>query len=234
VGNVLFFFKLQISYPFMTLSLIWDTLTEHKEKVTTVVDREALKVVSNINLQSIVYDYHINLFKKIIRKKSTNINNLELSLMFIHFANYFTRPPDNSKSIFYGSDISINPGYLYTKFNAASIWQFMLQNYKKFGLGILSSEKESNTFMYVLEDFKEMACFEKLDHDQRPKVVFIMHNDESRKNNLLSETEKKYYLDQSNLKTEFLYISYFVLYDKEACGMKPAKSRKLLSKWFVS
>jgi len=79
----------------MTLSLIWDSLTENKDKVTGIINREALTVVSNINLQSIVYDYHINLFKKIIRKKSTDVNNLELSLMFINFANYFTRVKDS-------------------------------------------------------------------------------------------------------------------------------------------
>jgi len=74
-----------------------------------------------------------------------------------------------------------------------------LQNYKKYGLGILS-EKDSNTYMYVLEDFKDIPCFEKLESDQRPKVVFIMHNEESKNNNPPSKPENRFSLDQVTFK----------------------------------
>jgi len=90
VKTVLFFFKLQISYPFLSLTVFWNTLTENKDKVTSIVNKEAQKIFSNLNLQTLIYDYHITYFKEIFSQSSSQaITNLDLPLMFMHFATYF-------------------------------------------------------------------------------------------------------------------------------------------------
>jgi len=81
-----------------------------------------------------------------------------------------------------------------------------------------------------LEDYQEAPLFQELNKEARPKVVFIMHNEQSKRSNINSEAEKKFYLDESNINTEFLYISYFVLYNKEDCGMKLEQIKSEIAK----
>jgi len=247
VKTVLFFFKLQISYPFLSLTILWNTLTENKDKITNIVSKEAQKIFSNLNLHTIIYDYHINYFKEIFSRNSFQaINTLDLPLMFMHFATYFDqvsfyllkilisfKPPVDSNNVFYGSNYSIIPGYLYTKFNPASVWHFLSINHKKYGLNPLVQEN-TVSHMFIFAEDSPIPLFEKLDPEDRPRVVLMTHTEESQKNNLLAEVEKVY-LDQvynysffqlnftffqSNLNQDFLSISYFVLYDKEATGLK--------------
>jgi len=52
--------------------------------------------------------------------------------------------------------------------------------------------------MYVLEDYSEAPLLHDLDRHSRPQVVFIMHNEQSKKDNIPAEAEKKLHLDEVN------------------------------------
>ena len=100
--------------------------------------------------------------------------------------------------------MSINPGYLYTKFNATSIWQFVASNHRKYGLVPLVQDSNASN-LYIIVDYALTPLFEKLEDEDRPRIVLMTHTEQSKKDNLLTEPEKKLYLDQVMIILPYFY-----------------------------
>lgn len=79
----------------------------------------------------------------------------------------------------------------------------MAVNSEKYGLEPIV-ESDNSIHMYVLVDYSAIPEYEAMDPELRPKILFIMHSDESKKN--LQEPEKKLHLDQE----VFLSIAKFI------------------------
>ena len=71
----------------------------------------------------------------------------------------------------------------------------MAVNSEKYGLEPIV-DSDNSVHMYVLVDYSTIPEYETMDPEQRPKILFIMHSDESKKSGLLQEPEKKLNIDQ--------------------------------------
>lgn len=87
--NLIFVLKIQLSFPFVSFSLHWNTDLDRKDKMKQLVNNEIEKLQKNFKLDYYIYDYHISLIKQIVYKGLTGVDKLDLPLMLVHLINNF-------------------------------------------------------------------------------------------------------------------------------------------------
>ena len=80
-----------MSFPFLSYSLHWNTDLDKKDKMKPIINDEIERIRESIDLNHHVYDYHINLIKRIVYGGVAGIDKLDLPLMLVHLMTHYAQ-----------------------------------------------------------------------------------------------------------------------------------------------
>lgn len=211
--NIIFILKIQLHYPFVSISLCYNNHLNEKEKDKLDMEKERDKIKEALNIDKQVYESQIDLLKRMLYGAGfTSVTELNLPLMLRNFCSFYKRAPEKANYPLLGVNLKINMSFM-MKFSPPSIWNFFVNNQKRYGM--TSLENPSALQILTLKDYSNIPIIDKnYSPEKKPLIFFILYNNDNESKPFILEKEQIFYLEESNVSSDYLQMGCFIIYER--------------------